>query len=119
VTSRVYPLHRSFRNDLKSVDSPLIALKLISQVSFNLDVSYDETAIVIYLASRTQPASLEEISKAIEHVGKLRVKELLAKLITNRIVIKHDSEQSSKTRFELESKILPLLAAVDKSMVVK
>jgi hypothetical protein len=116
MNNKVYPFHDSLRKSLATIDAPLIALKLIARISFNLDTSYDETLIVMHLSARKESSSKDELCAVLSHVAPRRVKQLISRLVKHRILIEIPAgDIASPSTYTVEPKIPLLILSVDKS----
>jgi hypothetical protein len=84
-----YPYHDSLKPVLKTVDAPLVALRLIRHVSFSLSVSMSETEILLHAASHTDPVSDESIYSLMSRLSTDRITRLVRQMVdANLLAIK-------------------------------
>ena len=111
---KAYPFHASLKNILKTVDAPLVGMRLIRKLMFMLDTSQSEVELLLGMAAQIDPVSFEDICDIIDHVSKDRVKRLIQSCLKNSLIDRVDHGSKAGDFYALRPSITRAIVFVDR-----
>lgn len=110
-----YPFHESMKAVLPIGDSPLFVMRLMRRVMFDLGVTDIEAELLIGLASRSEPASFDDVCEIIPHFTEDRTKRLIKRAGQSGLVEVISSDDDHGFSYMIKPFIVSRLQSFDKS----
>lgn len=111
----VYPFHDSLLGTLGSADSPLIVMRLLRRIMFDLGVTDVEAEMLLGLATKYDHASFDDICEIIPHFIEDRVKRLIKRMVQSGLVDTQSSDDDHGLSYTIKPSIFTRIKSFDKA----
>lgn len=92
MNNRKYPFHESLKLELYKIDSPLWALRLVRQISYNLDCTQNEAELILTMTPHSFYYTVENLYSLMSHLSTNTIDKMIRKLVFIGALEKHSSD---------------------------
>lgn len=115
MNKKVYPYSKTLSTTLQSADAALIAMRLVRELEFMLDISATEVEILLGVSALRNPSSLRDIYNSVKHVSQTRVKRLLKNMIEKKCLVANPRIDAEGLFYSLAPNIADGIKYVDRN----
>lgn len=113
----LYPLHTSLKNSLRTVDAPLLALRLVRRLETVLNIGSSEVELLLVLAPKVNPVDIEDLYRNLHHLSKPRVKKLVSTLLDLGLICKTPASKDVPYLYSITRTTRIAIECIDKSII--
>lgn len=115
MNNRKYPFHDSLKLELYKIDSPLWALRLVRQISYNLDCNHSEAELILAMAPHSLHYTVENLYSLMPHLAVSTLDKMIRKLVLIGALQKHVGNESTiPATYSLHQELKNCIKQLDK-----